>query len=832
MHAENLRYDAEKRVISMDGVPKSSRPPHNVPRAKSNTFARTGQRRIRGHGLQLLEDIGTLIARSHDLQETLEDITEIIANRMNTDVCSLYMLDPKDKRITLWATTGLDRAAVGKVNMSTEEGLCGLVIEELEPVLATDAMLHPRNKYFPETGEERFHSFLGLPVMAKRNPLGVLVVQSRSRRQFSQTDIRLLKTISTNVGGIIEQARLLETLKTKEQEREEYRKQMLDAVKRLNVYEREREEKPEAGGKVGRTRLTGVSASPGFGIGQAHIVHPQVHLGSLAERFADDPEKERQQLYAAMQKSVAELEVLKERVREHLPELDRAIFDTHRMMIEDPGFLEKIEAHICQGYAAETSLKKVIEDYVDALGKVSNELLRERTADLRDIGQRLLRHLLGLEEKERPRGESLVLVAQELTLSDLCLVDHTQVKGVVMSSGGATSHASILAKSFEIPTVVGVERAEFIQQGDVVIVDGNSGVVYVKPGVEVLREYDRLGREYRNFNRELEDIRDLPAETRDGKRVSLCENLGLLIDLTLARRHGAEGIGLYRTEIPFLTYRDVPGEEEQLDLYRRVVTGMNGNPVTIRTLDLGPDKYPSYLRLPHEANPFLGWRSIRISLEMEDLFKVQLRAILRASAFGPVRIMFPMISSVEEIQQVKDLLSQVREDLQHEGHTFDPDMRIGMMVEVPAAVWMATRLIKEVDFFSIGTNDLIQYLLAVDRNNRKVAPLYEPLHPAVLTAVAKTAEAAKRAGKRVTMCGEMAADPLCTILLVGLGLDDLGMGPFFVPVIKRVIRSLSYARAQRLTREALQMATVQEVKGLLFEELKQLDMMELVEMYH
>jgi len=816
----------------MDGVSKSSSLPRRSTRAKAGTITRGQDHRGRARTLRLLEDIGTLIARSHDLQETLEDITKTIADRMNTDVCSLYMLDPQDKRITLWATTGLDKSAVGKVSMSTEEGLCGLVIESMEPVVATDAMLHPRNKYFPETGEERFHSFLGLPVVERHDPLGVLVVQSRSRRRFSRTEIRLLKTISATVSSIIVQARLVETLKTKEQEHEEYRKRMLDAVKRLSVYERTSEAKLPVKGKAGRTRLTGVGASPGFGIGQAHLIHPQVQFSSLSERRTNDPDGEIQQLHAAIQRSVEELDILKERVKERLPEIDRAIFDAHRMMLEDPGFLEKIETHIRKGYAVETSLKKVVEEYIETLGKATNEQLRDRTADIRDIGQRLLRHILGLTERERPRGESLVLVAQELTLSDLCLVDHTQVKGIVMSSGGATSHASILAKSFEIPTVVGTEHAELVQQGDTIVVDGNSGIVYIRPGVEVLREYDRLNQEYHQFNRDLEEIRDLPAETRDGKRVSLCANVGLLIDLAFARRHGAEGIGLYRTEIPFLTYRDFPSEEEQLNLYRRVVTGMNGVPVTIRTLDLGPDKYPAYLRLPREDNPFLGWRSIRISLEMEELFKVQLRAILRAGVLGPVRILFPMISSVEEILQVKTLLHDVREDLQKEGIAFDPDMRIGMMIEVPAAVWLADRLIKEVDFFSIGTNDLIQYLLAVDRNNRKVAPLYEPLHPAVLQAVAKTAAAANRAGKRVTMCGEMAADPLCAILLLGLGLDELSMEPFFVPVIKRVIRSLSYTRAQRIAREALQLETVQEVKGLLFQELKQLAMMELVEMYH
>jgi phosphotransferase system enzyme I (PtsP) len=780
----------------------------------------------------LLEDIGTLISRSHDLQETLEDITETVANRMNTEVCSLYVLDAKDKRLTLWATTGLDRAAVGKVHMSTEEGLSGLVIEQMDPVVVTDAMTHPRNKYFPETGEERFHSFLGVPVIEKREPLGVLVVQSRSRRRFSRTDIRLLKAISTQVSGIIVQARLLQTLQTKEREREEYRKRMLEAVKRLSAYEREREEKPTAGGKASRMRLTGVSASPGFGVGQAHLVHPQIHFDALTERRTTDAEAEIRHLQVAVQRSIQEISELKAHVHERLPEIDVAIFDAHCMMIEDPGFLEKIEARIHSGYAAETALKKVVEEYVEALGRVSSEMIRDRTADIRDIGLRLLRHLLGLAEKEGPRGESLVLVAEELTLSDLCLVDHTQLKGIVMASGGATSHASILAKSFEIPTVVGVEHAEFIQQGDVVIVDGNSGVVYLNPGVEVLHEYGRLQREYLAFNRDLEDVHDLAAETRDGKHVALCANIGLLIDLSFAHRHGAEGIGLYRTEIPFLTYRDFPGEEEQLQLYRRVISGMNGKPVTIRTLDLGPDKYPSYLRLPREDNPFLGWRSIRISLEMAELFKVQLRAILRAGTYGPVRMLFPMISSVEEILQVKELLTEVKDDLRQEGLAFDPWMPTGIMIEVPAAVWLADRLIQEVDFFSIGTNDLIQYLLAVDRNNRKVAPLYEPLHPAVLMAIATTVRAAKRAGKRVSMCGEMAADPLCTLLLLGLGLDELSMEPFFVPVIKRVIRSLSYARVERLAQESLRMSTVQEVKGLLFEELKQLGMIALVEMYH
>ena len=635
----------------MDGSPKTAA------RKRTKAPARPEPDPEQQHRVGLLEDIDALLSRSHDLQDTLSEITKIITQRMGTDVCSLYLLDTTGERLTLRATTGLDRTAVGKVSMNRHEGLTGLVIENTEPVVVPDAMTHERNKYFPETGEERFHSFLGLPVVEKGDVLGALVVQSRSRRRFPRTEVRLFKTIAIQVAGVIVEARLQETLKTKERERQDYRTRMLAAIQRPSAYERKRAQQRQAKGKVSRLRLTGVSASPGIGSGQAHLVHPVVRLDAIEERRTDNPDAELQHLHAALAQSVDEIDALKERVQERLPEIDRAIFDVHRMMLEDPAFTEKIEARIQQGYAADTALKQVTEDYVETMERAGGEHLRDRGSDIRDIGQRVLRHLLGLEEKIGPKGENLILVADDLSLSDLCRVDHSQLKGVVLADGGATSHTSILAKSFEIPTVVGVEHATFIQQGDAVIVDGNAGVAYVNPGAEVVREYSRFDREYRAFNRSLEEIHDLPAETQDGVRIALGANVGLLSDVDFAQRHGAEGVGLYRTEVPFLTYSDFPDEEAQLALYQRVLTGMQGKPVTIRTLDLGPDKYPSYMKLPQEDNPFLGWRSIRISLEMADLFKVQLRAILRAGVHGPVRILFPMISSVEELLQVKELLA-------------------------------------------------------------------------------------------------------------------------------------------------------------------------------
>jgi phosphotransferase system enzyme I (PtsP) len=788
--------------------------------------------RGRRPGFTVLEDISAITARSEDLQETLQRIVEIVAERMGTEVCSLYILDPRAQRLTLWATTGLERSAVGKVTMSVEEGLTGMAIEKLEPVMAVDAITHPRYKYFPETGEERYHSFVGVPVIERETPIGVLVVQTLRRRRFSAHEIRLLRAIAAQVSGIIVQARLLEDLRTKEKERREFRRRMVAAMKRLEAYETAG--RAEAGARRrGRARLTGLPAAPGFGRGKAHLLLPPVSFAFVGESRSDDPDEERKRFRRAVRESVKEMESLKERLAVQLPEFDAAIVDAHRMMVEDGGFLAKVEAAIAKGLVAEAALKQVVEEYVSEFLHMSGGYLRDRAVDVKDVGLRILRNLLGVAESERPLDKDSVLVADEITLSELALMKHDHLRGIVLATGGVTSHATILARSFEIPTVVGVEHlTDTAHESDDLIVDGNSGAVYVNAGVDVVREYERLDRQYRAFNRELELLREEPAETTDGRRVSLYANVGLLADLAFAHRHGADGIGLYRTEFPFLTYREFPDEEEQYQLYARVVRGMEGRVVTIRTLDLGADKYPGYIQLPREENPFLGWRSIRISLEMPELFKVQLRAILRAATLGRVRVMFPMISSVEEIRRTKELLEEAKEELGRQGHDFDPQVQLGMMVEVPSAIALAHQLIREVDFFSIGTNDLIQYLLAVDRNNRKVASLYEPLHPAVLSAVHEAVQAAKGAGKWVGMCGEMASDPLCTIVLLGLGLDDLSMGPFFVPVIKRLVRSVPYAAARTIARDVLGMATVKEVKGYLFDGMKSLGIIELMEMYH
>ena len=785
--------------------------------------------------LTILEDISTLISHSRDLKETLNSIVATVSDRMGTEVCSIYILDRQNRRLTLRATTGLDEESVGKVSMGTGEGLTGLVIERMKPVMVVDALAHPRYKYFPETHEERFHSFLGVPLIENKSPLGVLVVQTSRRREFSRDEIRLLTAISAQATSIIIQARLADSLRSKEQERKEYQKRMLEAMRKLRSYEGRRRDKTPGIRQRWRGRLNGLAASPGFGLGRAYVLEPRMDLSSIPQKKAKNSAREVERFRGAVERGIEQINVVKRRMSSLISKEEGAIFDVYRLILEDPAIIQQIENQIRkEGYTAEYAIRLVFERYLHSISQIHDDYLRERTTDVKDAAQRLLENLSGMSDRRLEISTDAVLVAEDLSPADLTMLEGDRFRGIVLSTGGVTSHASILAKSFEIPSVVAVEELmESVHQNDLLIVDGNAGAVYVNPSQEVIREYDRLERDYVELNRELEEIKTLPAETTDGHRVSLYANIGLLSDVAFAHLHGAQGVGLYRTEIPFLTHRDFPSEEEQYALYKRVVEGMAGKPVTIRTLDIGADKYPSYIRsVASEPNPFLGWRSIRISLEVEEIFKTQLRAILRAGDLGRVRLLVPMVSSLEEILKVKDLFAEAKEELGREGTPFDRQMELGVMVEVPAAVQLADRFLREVDFLSIGTNDLIQYILAVDRSNRKVASLYEPLHPAVLAALASTIEAGNREGKRVAMCGEMAGDPLAALLLLGMGLEEFSMGSLYIPVIKKTIRSITFQGAKSIAQIVLQMDTVGEIKRYLFEQMRELGMIELLEMYH
>jgi phosphotransferase system enzyme I (PtsP) len=791
-------------------------------------------RKIRPH-LDILEDISTLISHSHDLQETLDSIVATVADRMQTEVCSIYILDRDKKHLTLRATRGLDPESVDKVSMGIGEGLTGLVIERMKPVMVADTLAHPRYKYFPETHEEHFHSFLGVPLIERKLPLGVLVVQTSRRREFARDEIRLLTAISAQAASIIVQARLVDSLKSKEQERKSFQKRMNEAMRKLRSYEGVRRDKTAKSRQRWRGRLGGLAASPGFGRGKAFVLEPRMELSAIQKKKARNRERERERFRGAVERGIEQISVVKSRMQQLISKEENAIFDVYRLILEDPAIIQQIEAQIVEeGNVAEYAVKVVFEQYLTSIAKIDDNYLRERTTDVKDAAQRLLENLTGMPGQQYDIPDDAVLVAEDLSPADLSMLEGDKFRGIALATGGVTSHASILAKSFEIPTVVAIEDLmESVHQGDMLIIDGNAGSIHVNPNPEVIREYDRLERDYAELNRELGALKNLPAETTDGHRVALYANIGLLSDVAFAHLHGAQGVGLYRTEIPFLSHRDFPSEEDQYSLYSRVVEGMAGKPVTIRTLDIGADKYPTYMRsVAAEPNPFLGWRSIRISLEVEEIFKTQLRAILRAGDLGRVRMLIPMISSLEEIQKVKEILAEAKNELEREGTPYDRQMELGIMVEVPAAVQLADRFLREVDFLSIGTNDLIQYILAVDRSNRKVASLYEPLHPAVLSALNSTIEAGKREGKRIAMCGEMAGDPLSALLLLGMGLEEFSMGSLYLPVVKKAIRSISYQTAKATAQIVLEMDTMGEIKRYLFNQMRDLGIIELVEMYH
>ncbi|GBE14121.1 phosphoenolpyruvate-protein phosphotransferase [bacterium BMS3Abin14] len=744
--------------------------------------------------ISLLEQISRLIGESHDFRGTVDNIVSLVKREMHTDVCSLYLYNDERDHLALAATEGLSRSAIGKVKMRPSEGLTGLVFETRTPLVVQNADKHPRFRYFPITKEEHYHTFLGVPLISRRNPIGVLVVQDKGERSYTKQELQLFNTIAGQVAGVVVNARLLNGLS-------------MDAAAPKPVAEIAHQSR----------LLHGIPAAPGIAMGTAIILEGPDDFHYLMEKHSDDPEQERKFLDNAVAEARTEIEKLQRRVHEQLGEEDAAIFNIHLMMIEDQGFTQKVDDLISSGYTALYSVKTVVSDYLNSFDNINDPYLRERGVDIEDVGRRLGRLLSGSGSEDAMFIEKAgILVSRLITPSDAASLAGQKVEGVATAGGGHTSHAIILSRSMGIPCVVGIDEIlDIVHSGDFLIVDGNMGTVFVNPDESIVREYRRLTEDYNRHVVELVSERDLPAVTLDGYRVELMGNVGLLSDLKLTSFYGAEGIGLYRTELPFIARNVLPGEDDQYRIYRRMVEGSMGKPVTIRTLDVGGDKNIPYLKMPKEDNPFLGWRSIRMCLEKVDIFKVQIRAILRAAIHGSVNIMIPMISSMEEIRRVKILIEESIRELEVSRVPHDPGVPVGIMIEIPAAVHLADRLAKEVDFFSIGTNDLTQYALAVDRNNPKVAHLYDPMNPAVLSLIQMTTKAARDNGIPVGVCGEIAALPLWTPLLLGLGVTDLSMNAAAIPLVKRSIRLIKHQDCVRAARRALKVGTSSEVRRIL-----------------
>ncbi|CAI1760945.1 Phosphoenolpyruvate-protein phosphotransferase [Serratia fonticola] len=560
--------------------------------------------------------------------------------------------------------------------------------------------------------------------------------------------------------------------------------------------------------------ISGILVSPGIAFGKALLLKEDEIVINRKKISADHVEQEISRFLAGRAKASEQLEVIKTKAGETFGEEKETIFEGHIMLLEDEELEQEIIALIKDDLAsADAAAYTVIEGQAKALEELDDEYLKERAADVRDIGKRLLQNILGLAIVDLTAiQDEVILVAKDLTPSETAQLNLDKVLGFITDLGGRTSHTSIMARSLELPAIVGTSDVTTqVKNGDYLILDAVNNKIYVNPTTEVIEQLKAVHTQYVTEKNDLAKLKDLPAITLDGHQVEVCANIGTVRDVAGAERNGAEGVGLYRTEFLFMDRDSLPTEDEQFSAYKAVAEAMGSQAVIVRTMDIGGDKDLPYMNLPKEENPFLGWRAIRIAMDRREILHAQLRAILRASAFGKLRIMFPMIISVEEVRDLKGELETLKAQLREEGKAFDESIEVGVMVETPAAAVIARHLAKEVDFFSIGTNDLTQYTLAVDRGNELISHLYNPMSPSVLGLIKQVIDASHAEGKWTGMCGELAGDERATLLLLGMGLDEFSMSAIAIPRIKKIIRNTNFEDVKALAAQALEQPTAQDL---------------------
>ncbi|WJW75143.1 phosphoenolpyruvate--protein phosphotransferase [Thiohalobacter sp. IOR34] len=728
------------------------------------------------------------VSEATDLQEALNIIVRRVKAAMGVDAASVYFRDFSDDRLVLMATEGLNPASIGRVRLRPGEGLVGLVVERAETVNLESGPSHRRYKHIHDTGEQAYHGFLGVPIIQHRTVLGVLVVRQRARRRFGEQDETFLLTLAAQLAGAISHA------------------EASGGVAQLLQ---------EVAGKA--FTLRGLPGSPGLAIGNALVVYPPAKLEAIPDHRIEGEAIEREvaRYRKALAGVEAEFRTLGERLGSALPAEDLALFEAFALMLSSDTLVDGGIERIRAGNWAPGALRETIAEHVTIFEDMDDPYLRERAADIRDLGRRILAHL----EQDTPAHAEVdgptVLVGEEISAAQLAEIPPQRLVGVVSARGSGSSHVAILAHALGIPAVMGVDELPAGRlEGQPLVVDGYRGRVFVKPTPAMLEEFQRLVREEDELKAGLEQLAALPAETPDGLRMPLYVNTGLLSDISPSLRSGADGVGLYRTEVPFMIRDGFPSEDEQTRIYRQVLEGFSPSPVTLRTLDVGGDKALPYFPVV-EDNPFLGWRGVRLMLDHPELFLTQLRAILRASqGLSNLRLMLPMVSDVAEVDEAMDLLRRAHRELQEDGIPVRLPP-LGVMIEVPSVLYQIDALAQRVDFFSVGTNDLTQYLLAVDRNNPRVAELYDSLHPAVLRALQQIVDGAHGQGRPVSVCGEMAGDPAAAILLLGLGVDSLSMSAGSLPRVKWVLRTISRQRARELVEAALGLEKAGAIRALL-----------------
>lgn len=719
---------------------------------------------------------------------------------LDVDVCSVYFTEPDRRRHIIVATQGLSPEVVGHVQFGFGKGLIGMVAERTEPLNLECVPAHLDQGFLAQTGADPYQGFLGVPVTHRGRVLGVLAVRQRAARRFQEADVAFLATLAAQLGGAIAYAKISSDL---------------CAVCATQGAEEER-------------YLEGLIGASGAGIGIGLVIFPPRDLASVPDRRPLCPDQEEAALRMALQALSEELEQLKSGLKEKLPAADRALFDAYAMLLQSPELVESTVARIHAGNWAPGALRQTIELHAQRFEQLEDAYLRERAADIRELGACLLAHLQQVAVNPVEYPPQTVLVGSQISALDVMRVPPDRLVGMLSSEGSPASHATILARSLGVPAIVGMGKLPITRlEGQELLVNGYQGRVYIRPGPVLRGRLEGFVCQERLLSAELEALRELPATTSDGTEICLYTNAGLRSDTNACLAVGASGIGLYRTELQFMLNDRFPTESEQTVLYRQILEALAPRPVTLRTLDLGGDKPLSYFPV-QEANPMLGWRGIRMTLDHPEIFLTQIRAALRAAAgIGNLRLMFPMITGIPEVEETLALVDRARRQLLEEGVSAQQPP-LGVMVEVPAAVHQAQELAQRVDFLAVGTNDLAQYLLAVDRGNRQVARLFDPLHPAVLRALVQVVEAGKRTGKPVSVCGEAAGDPLAALLFVGLGVACLSVSAANLPRVKWLIRSIDCTRAQELAKVALGYDRPQPVRRLLAEALNDFGLSRLV----
>ncbi|WP_075184826.1 phosphoenolpyruvate--protein phosphotransferase [Teredinibacter haidensis] len=738
--------------------------------------------------LNSLRSIVQEVNAAADLQSVLEIIVTRIQEAMHTEVCSVYLRNA-NATFTLMATKGLHKDAVGQVKLSLNEGLVGYVAAREEPLNLEDAESHPKFQYFPETGEERFCSFLGVPIIHHRQILGVLVVQQRAKRKFDEGEEAFLITMSAQLAAVIAHAEATGALRTI--------------------------------GQKSEARFMGVPGAAGVAIGQCVVVSPLADLYSVPYQTCDAVEDELlffQQGLAAVREDIKKLAA---ELENRLNKEERVLFDAYIGMLDDTALGGEVTEKIMSGLGAAYAWSEVILDHVKTFSSMSDPYLRERASDVRDLGGRVLAYLQESAKKELIYPENTILVGEDLTASVLAEVPEGRLVGIVSTRGSSNSHIAILARSIGIPTVMGAVDLPFTRlEGREVIVDGYRGSVYSDPSDGLREQYQAIVDEDVELVAGLEVLKELPCETTDHHRVALWVNTGLMADAMISIERGAEGVGLYRTEIPFMLRDRFPSEEEQRQTYRDQLAAFAPHTVTMRTLDVGGDKSLPYFPI-EEENPFLGWRGIRVTLDHPEIFLVQIRAMLKASeGLDNLRIMLPMVSNISELEIAQMLIHRAYGELLEEGHRIEMPP-LGVMIEVPCAVYQTRDFAARVDFLSVGSNDLTQYLLAVDRNNPRVADLYHSMHPAVLRALYQIVKDSHSQGVSVSICGELAGDPAAALLLMAMGYDVLSMSATSLLKVKSVIRSVSLQQAETLLEEVMILPDTESVNRCIDAALRQ-----------